>query len=492
MSFLSAEKYRIREVDYTIEGATKESALDRKFPVDRNRVFESQDELLDYVDALKVKYGNERNFESSEIECLIDDEENSDSEIRDVRLAVSVCDSKHLLVLPYPKYDSNSGISAKLKLKDTNFAGTLNELNADVFYETELDEEDEEKTNKKIGGNFEYRFPFSLGKVRATWNNRDNITYTAGKSKPEYDVNTGFTFELPLERVSFVLDLNQQLSENFEYIKYDDEFFGRSTGKFSVPFLLSESKVLSKVTWAPYVLADCSYDSNGINVANNELTGPELFGGHQLSFGQINWKKNFRNGFSVVLDNRFGWNFQRDYWIPEVTLEIQAFKAFERIGFNTRLLGFAMNNRTMEFGTRLRGITDKRYYAMFRDKYGFRCSSVKEECGIIGNFDVPVSIFTTDFGQFFDFEFQAAPFVDFALVSNQKTKRFLALKDGFYTAGMEFLVYPLKWKSIVVRASAGFDVSEIFDFESGSCKSVNTWNKKCKKYELFVGIGWHY
>ena len=108
------------------------------------------------------------------------------------------------------------------------------------------------------------------------------------------------------------------------------------------------------------------------------------------------------------------------------------------------------------------------------------------EVGLICNFDFPVHIFTTDFGQIFDFELQVAPFVDFAFVSNPKTGR------TFDSAGLEVLVYPLKWRSIVVRGSAGFDVSRLCNFDSGTNDTADNWNNKLKAYEIFIGIGWHY
>lgn len=489
-SNLFAENFQIKSVKYSIQGNTNESALIRKFYIDKNIIFKSENELISYINELKTQFNNERNFESSNITYSKIEQKADIKKIQFVELYISVCDSKHFLALPYPKYDSNSGLSAKLKIKDTNFAGTLNELNADFIYETERDENNRNKINQKIGGNFQYDFPFRLGKINATWKNKDNITYTVANKNPEFNLNTGLTFELPFSNFSLLFDINQELTENFNYKKYADDLYGRTTASFSVPVNISKS--FSGIKILHYILADCAYDKDGINIANKNLNGLSLSAGQNFLLGQINWVGNFRNGFFLNAGFSFGWDFQLQDFITSISVKTELFKAFNRFGFNSRFFGFFMKNRFYEFTSRLRGISDIQFYSDYTDKYGFRISSADEKCGVVFNFDFPVSLFTTSFGKFYDFEFQVVPFVDIALTSNQKTGRFFYPADGYYTSGFEFLIYPLKWKSIVVRASLGFDLSKIFGFESGTNKTVDKWNDECSNFEAFIGIGWHY
>ena len=68
-----------------------------------------------------------------------------------------------------------------------------------------------------------------------------------------------------------------------------------------------------------------------------------------------------------------------------------------------------------------------------------------------------------------------------ALVYDRKTERLFAFEDGYYCAGIELLVYPLKWSSVTVRASLGVDLRSNL-FVEGLMK-----NK-----EIFIGLGLQY
>ena len=111
------------------------------------------------------------------------------------------------------------------------------------------------------------------------------------------------------------------------------------------------------------------------------------------------------------------------------------------------------------------------------------------------NLDLPIHIFTTDFEKIglkflrkLNFELQISPFIDFALYTNRATGSSFELKDGYYTAGIEFLVFPLRWKSLQIRASAGFDIGSLLFKDL-----INTsWRPAVSVYEISFGIGLHY
>ena len=58
-------------------------------------------------------------------------------------------------------------------------------------------------------------------------------------------------------------------------------------------------------------------------------------------------------------------------------------------------------------------------------------------------------------------------------------------KEGYYCAGVEILVYPLKWSSYTIRASIGFDVRNVLNSTS-FFEGLKTYN------EIFIGIGHQY
>ena len=84
---------------------------------------------------------------------------------------------------------------------------------------------------------------------------------------------------------------------------------------------------------------------------------------------------------------------------------------------------------------------------------------------------------------------QIVPFIDIALAANRMTGRVFDPRDGFYCAGIEVLLFPQKWKSVQIRASAGFDIGRLLlkDFIDTSWR-----DEKSSKKELTIGIGLFY
>ena len=90
-----------------------------------------------------------------------------------------------------------------------------------------------------------------------------------------------------------------------------------------------------------------------------------------------------------------------------------------------------------------------------------------------------------DLIKYFNFDLQVSPFFDMSLGYNKITQKWFHPKDGFYAGGVEFLVYPLKWSSITVRASLGVDLK-------GASHEANFLEGISKNKEIFIGIGLHY
>ena len=122
--------------------------------------------------------------------------------------------------------------------------------------------------------------------------------------------------------------------------------------------------------------------------------------------------------------------------------------------------------------------------------------AAKSAAAMIFNLDVPIKILTTDWEKWgfgflrsFNFELQIAPFVDIALEANRATGRVFDPRDGFYCAGVEVLLFPQKWKSVQIRASAGVDIGRALlkNWIDTSWRDVNS-----SKKELTIGIGLFY
>ena len=116
------------------------------------------------------------------------------------------------------------------------------------------------------------------------------------------------------------------------------------------------------------------------------------------------------------------------------------------------------------------------------------------------NLDIPIRIASLDFqsitgvkwARFLNCEIQLSPFLDMAFVHDKKTGRYYHPADGWYSGGLEVIVYPEKMRSIYVRASLGFDLSEL-----KNVPGLNKLRGRAKRdgesiAEIFIGIGLHY
>ena len=65
----------------------------------------------------------------------------------------------------------------------------------------------------------------------------------------------------------------------------------------------------------------------------------------------------------------------------------------------------------------------------------------------------------------------------------------LMWQNGFYSAGIEAIIFPSKWKSFTVRTSIGFDIGKYLfkDVINQEWRDPNI-----KGWEMFFGLGLHY
>ncbi|WP_294429727.1 hypothetical protein [uncultured Treponema sp.] len=434
-----------------------------------------------------------------------------EEEIIQISLNITAEDTKHLLILPYPKYDSNDGLIFKIKVKDVNFLGTMNTMDAAVFAGLKEDLQTGNQ-NPIFGAEFKYSYPFLLGAFLGSWNNNFDLRYTTGIKELEFWTGTGFTFELPFQRFSLVLDLSEQFNRDLEYDFYNDTQFFTSDLNFSVPVKICDIENWGYVFWTPYTDAKINYDKNGINKLNDDLASPVISAGEKLSTSRINWYGNFRNGLSVSLAHAIAYDFMQKEWEPRVSFELQAFKAFKYIAFNTRINAFLTKSNRSTVGELIRGIRDKQKY-LNANLNDFRTErALKTPSAIVMNLDIPVHIIETHwldwsnliFGEEswfsktfawtdkFNFELQASPFLDIALTKNESTGRLFSTKDGWYAGGIEFLCFPEHWKGIVMRASLGIDLGRKLISKKLPEKIDMSWRSNVKSYEIYAGIGLHY
>lgn len=498
---LFADKYKIENVEYDISGKTRKYALETKVKADKSKIFENEEELLNYIKDFQQRVLNTRNFEEVNVDFVIKDK--NEEEIFPVIVKVYVKDSKHLLVLPYPKYDSNTGFVLKLKAKDTNFIGSLEEMSGDFNFQIETDKNPVEYT---AGFALDFTVPFKLGKLKENFINTHSFSYTIGKSTPEWDFKIGLTSELPFEKFSLNLDLYQSFIRNLDYedkqindktVHFGDGTYFAENAKFSVPITVQKITNWGNLTYTPYLQMIYYWDFDGIHKYNEDLQSPIFSVGQTISTSRVNWEGNFRKGAELSVNQSFAYNLYKGNFIPGIEAEAKGFNHSKFIGLNIDFYAFAYLNDTKNIGSRLRGIKDDLYFSYETEMNYQKATSTYG--GIVLNLDLPIHIFTTNwskvplikkinfFDKYLNFELQISPFLDIALVHNQYTNRSMDYKDGFYAAGLEVLVFPLKWKGIVVRGSFGIDLGRTIPGFKG--KLDQSWRDDVSKYEFTFGIG---
>ena len=488
VALMSAESYKITDYDFDVIrakglnfGKTTKIAILMKYPVDTNTVFNSKEELEKYIKNYKQSLVNTRAFE--EVNYSWTSAPNKSGDVNDVKLVFTLADSNHFLALPYPKYDSNSGFNLKIKVKDTNFLGSLNPLSTDLSFSYN----DTRKENRwDFGINFSYNYPFKAGIFNATWANSLSLNYTIGQKHPSLSTRIGVGFSLPKGIYSINFGAYQRVS----FTSAGKWYFNEDLS-FSLPITLYRAPNYSSVNYSPSI--SFSYNWNADEIKNKQKKPfrehLSLSFGHSLSNSKINWQGKFRKGYSLSLSNNFSCRFTPDtiFAVPNINFEAKYFNNFnllsgsilDKFGINTRLYVFSeivVNNwqGNQYMGARMRGIMNNKFAG--------------SPYGVVLNLDLPVNIITTHFSHdIINFTMQFSPFFDLAFTKD-KTKENnykFNLKKIDYTTGMEVLVYPKKFSSYTIRASMGFDIKSALKEEN---KFKGLWHNK----EIYIGLDLHY
>lgn len=494
-SFSFASQYKIKNADYNVTaagfkflGKTNKSSIEIKFPINKTTLFQSEEELNNYINAYINELMNSRAFES--IDYILGEQVYfSDIDCYEVSLLFNIQDSHHFLIMPYPKFSTNDGFSMKAKIKDSNFLGSLNTLSAEGSFQID--------TQGRICPGFllDYILPFKIGNATAEWVNDYTLTYTSGYAIPEWNLKTGFTILFPFNNLGLKIEAYQYFINSLLYKKFNDNMHFMEQAIISLPITVYHFDTFTKLIYTPLVSGSYYWDIDGLDEKNTDLASPSLTLGHSLSSSKINWIDCFRLGFNASLTNKFTYNFKTTDFIPYIGFETKLYYTFitsekrdffEQFGIAIDFYAFGYlyspGNKLdygERIGPRLRGCPDYDFYGNITPLY-------TTSAAIIFSMDLPHHIFTTDFKhEILNFNFQISPFFDAALIYNRVTNDLFSLKQGLYCAGVEFLVYPLKWSSYTIRASAGYDIKKLLKGE-GSLLS------RLKKPEIYIGLGLQY
>ncbi|MBB5218439.1 hypothetical protein DYE49_05145 [Treponema rectale] len=512
--------YRIGTVNFNVRGRTRPEAIERNITeINHSKIFKTQEEAENYLKEILQELQNTRQFDSVSYTYTTDENNVISAEYK-------LKDSISLLVFPKPSLDSNSGFEAKLKLKDNNFLGLMEDLNVDINFQLG-DEDHPEDYSKVYGGfNFDYDYPFSIGKTEETWSNDFSFSWQIGEDKPEFSYETGITVAVPFGNYHNKLEFNftQSVNRDASYLDFGDEFYFVESASVSTPMVLGYIGNTTQVMYTPKLSFTYNWDADGISKDNTDLSKtPVLALSQTFSLSRINWTGpyNFRNGYSISTTQTIGWDYSQDIIskcvMPKVEGEIELFKSLKYAAIAIDINFIAGLNCTAKIGSYVRGAADNQTFSKKIAPVDANNYALETPAALVFNFDLPVHIITTHwldwsyaiFGsyetkpapvralaavprflmRYLDFEMQWSPFFDVALIKNRGTKTTFSLDEGIYTGGLEVLVYPARWKSFVIRASVGIDLSK--KILNGKKDFDSSW-RNGGSLEYFIGLGRHF
>ena len=464
--------YQIENVEYIINGFTKEAPLADKIQVDKKRIFSSQEEFDAYISELNTELHNMRTIESHEISSEFLEPKNN---IIPVKLKIYVKDTWNIIALPYPSFDSNTGFEFKLKLKDFNFLGRLEPFTIDLIY----NKDNNDKSSFSLGTKF--ALPFYVNPVKLVLFNEAGLSINQDK---EFGLNieTGLSasYKFGLDWLTLTAGITQSI--NVSASPSEKDYYLTNGFYTSLVFDIYKDQTLGTITWTPYFGIDGNWKFK--EMTNEEKKGLNINWSHSFGMGKVNWINNFRQGFTVNIDNSYKYNtYKKGNVDVSFNLQTKGFYSFlERVGLYGRfdffynLFGKTSSEHT---GKILRGILNKR---------------IETDTAFSFNFDVPIKIGVfkweeisgVEWTRFFGFELHITPFFDMALVHDKNTDTYYNPKHGWYSGGFEIIMYPIKMRSIYARISYGHDLREI--------KNKDGYAKRDGKpvSEIFIGIGLHY
>ena len=490
--------YVIRELEYHIEGRTRPFALMSQGEFTEGELIKGKENFEKYLTLKTQLLINQRVLEDARIEYSLGSPEEDGA--LPVKLQVYVKDTWNIIVLPYPKYDSNDGLSITLKGRDYNFLGTMSALRVDLGYRQDGDE-------KIINFSIDTNLPFQAFGLDWSFNFENYFQYTFGE--PLYYQNvTGLSLNLPWQLTTFTVGFNQYLTFNEKITDENKENYNLS-GDFYDPYGSTEIFGSWKIPFGLEVgsFGDLGYTTRLSGMINypygkmDEPRKPVTSLSHSIGFGRTHWIGNYRKGLSASIGNAFNWYFDRSDAPIQITIDGGAtlYWPFSKyIGINSRFKfrqWWHYSNEKDEWlpyysaGDVLRGVLDED----IRAKYMFSL-----------NLDIPIRLlrfwpsewFNNPKLHFFDFEMHFSPFTDVAMLQgpyselkeNYREGTQFRLGDMINTGGFEIIVFPAFFRSFYIRGSVGYNLKKIKNEGFPSLK----WGFFPQWDEIYIGVDHYY
>jgi len=470
--------YVIRSIEYRITGKTKETALEQAGDFEKGERFTGQEALNEYTaEKLQILY-NIRALDGEKSSVIYTLGEAEEDGAVPVYLEVSVTDSSNFIVLPEPKYDSNSGFTLSLKAREYNFLGSLTPFKFDLVWESD------DKDRVSIGFLFDFALHFRLLNLNWTFSVFDEFKYYL-TDDPVYnksalgiaaEIPVSFTTLIPGFEQGFVLHEDNTKKNTFETEQYHDWYvYSKLYLDWKIPTPLRTGK-FGQVLYTPGVYGTINYQFGGDVGAYRR--GLRAGINQEISFGRIDWTENFRQGLAVSLLSNNEYNVYHQNWLHSVGGQAEG---------HIRVSGFF-------------GISGRLIYTRWIDDFyeyggdvirGYKDNELDATQRLSLNLDFPFRLFRFVPSQwfdnrklrYFDFEQHLSPFVDLVLLDTIDKNYAFNPEDMIPSAGLELIFFSLNWRSFYIRASAGWNLREWA--RTGTLPSGI-------HREIYIGLGHYY
>jgi len=444
------EIYVINSFEFFIDGITKSYALNYITNFRTGEEIKGMANLEKFIRDKTQLIHNERVIESIRIEYAI--AEAGEDGKYPVDLKIYVKDTWNIIALPYPKYDSNSGLSLTIKARDYNFLGTMNPLRIDVGYQRDI--QGRNFYNFMLDSNFLFYF-FGLN-----WNVDFDHDYTF---RPDLELAhyyknvTGISAELPFKRTVFTFGFAESIFLNHEY---ETKKFHKGLYLSSRPYISWRIPVginyydFGELIYTPSLSATINHEFPRWSLPE-ELKGPFINFSHLIGFSRVDWHGNFRKGASAYVSNSISMDFfklknNNNPWGASLTINGRGYTMFNSFSGLTAQITYRhhfFDNYDSSSGDYVRGIID---------------SKINADSMLSFNFDFPVRVLQVRpstwsernrFLRIFDLDLIISPIIDLALYNDPVRNIPFSFENLLIGGGLEVIVYPERWRSLFLRIS---------------------------------------
>ncbi|MDR2601197.1 MAG: hypothetical protein LBC53_01905 [Spirochaetaceae bacterium] len=509
--------FQIQEIEYHISGRTKESALTEAAGIKKGAVFKNEESLLEYLNQKKQALVNTRIFSTVNIEYApLDDFAASGA----VKVDVYTTDTLNFLITPYPKYDSNTGFLLKLRMYDSNIFGLMSLLKADLGWSYSQDVPGSGFKNSALAA-IDAVIPFTAAGLRWEASIFSDNVFSFDKETPFQSENVvGISANFNFGRMVLTAGFNEtiitpSLNEARQVERVDgdfkideqlnkDEYIINKTKRVLDEWLLSSNPYVNLKIPVKHEFFEplgaalkmglgASFNYAPFVQISDENGGASIIAMQQIGYTKIDWLGNIRNGSLAYIQNDSAYNFIKGAFSGSVSAVFTRHKKItDFFGFSVRLKYKQWFNSDKSYtlqssgegGAVLRGVRDK---------------SILSDLSFSANLDFPFLLFVFTPSEWFDkkslryfnFELYCSPILDCAFIkgtqfnsiSNEQKNININFSDMFITGGMEFIFFPLSWRSLYLRFSLAFNMREMISL--GAVPSADG-------REIFIGIGSYY